>query len=80
MDKLHAIRHIFTDKGMMEGTTLSYTARMLRGEEPAPRTISEDGDDKDDHGAVRGPRVMAFVVLAATAGKAPTACRLSVFL
>ncbi|KAI0003199.1 hypothetical protein BJV74DRAFT_876167 [Russula compacta] len=68
MDKMHAIRCIFTDKGMMDGTTLSYTARMLRGEEPAPPANTlNDEDDTDDHGAVRGPKVMAFVVLAATA-------------
>ncbi|KAH9959507.1 hypothetical protein BJV74DRAFT_880099 [Russula compacta] len=68
---MHAIRCIFTDKGMMDGTTLSYTARMLCGEEPAPPANTlNDEDDMDDHGAVRGPKVMAFVVLAAIADSA----------
>jgi hypothetical protein len=71
MDKMHALRRVFTDKGMMTGTTLSFTEGMLNGEEPVPPPGAvENGDDsdRDDHGAVRGARVMAFVVLAETAG------------
>lgn len=74
MEKMHALRRIFVDKGLMKGTTLSHTEAVLRGdlEEPLPQPTStaqdEDDWDRDDHGTVRGPRVMAFVVLAVTAG------------
>ncbi|KAH9979641.1 hypothetical protein BJV74DRAFT_798277 [Russula compacta] len=50
------------------GHVPSEMVKMLCGEEPAPpANTSNDEDDTDDHGAVRGPKVMAFVVLAATA-------------
>jgi hypothetical protein len=73
MEKMHALQRVFANKGMMEGTTLSYTENVLRGnsEELVPSTSAveiEDDPDRDDHGAVRGPRVMAFIVLAGRAG------------
>jgi len=51
----------------MQGTTLSYTAMLLRGEEPQPFAITVD-PGRDDHGAVSGPRIMSSISLAATAG------------
>lgn len=67
-DKLTAARSIFTQKGMMQGSTLGYMTLSLRGEHPPPLpTIDDDGHD--DHGAVTGPRVMNTVKLAAAPGK-----------
>ncbi|KZP19656.1 hypothetical protein FIBSPDRAFT_911331 [Athelia psychrophila] len=64
-DKMCAARRHFASKGMMEGTTLSYTAMMLRGEEPQPPPVVPDGE-ADDHGAATGPKVVSSVELAAT--------------
>ena len=63
---------MFTQKGMLQGTTLAYTTMMLCGDclPPLP-VIQEEG--RDDHGAVTGPRVMNTVTLAVTAGELDTA-------
>jgi hypothetical protein len=63
LDKLGAARSYFAEKGMMQGTALTYTAMMLRGEEPHPQVIIEE-QDRDDHGAVTGPKVLSSVELA----------------
>ena len=43
---------------------------MLHGEEPTPpANVLEGEDETDNHGEAQGLRVMAFVVLMATAGK-----------
>ncbi|KDQ55767.1 hypothetical protein JAAARDRAFT_195586 [Jaapia argillacea MUCL 33604] len=67
MDKMNALRQVLTKKGLMEGTTLWFTERMMEGYEPVP---PEDGngvvDEDDDNGPVDGPRVMSFVRLAQT--------------
>lgn len=68
-DKMHAARREFASKGMMEGTTLSYTAMVLRGEEPQPPPALVPEGDRDDHGAATGPKVMSSVELAATHGE-----------
>lgn len=52
----------------MDGTTLSYTAMMLRGEQPQPPPVVVERET-DDHGAVAGPQVMSSVELAARHGK-----------
>jgi hypothetical protein len=67
LDKLVAARSQFTERGMMQGITLSYTAMLLGGEEPQPLAITSD-TDKDDHGAVTGPRVLSGIELTTTAG------------
>ena len=67
IDKMTAARYAFEEKGMLAGTTLSYTAMILDGGEPEPPPEIGD-DEEDDYGAVTGPRVMSTVVLAATAG------------
>lgn len=65
LDKLAAARAIFRDRGMMQGTTLTYTAMILRGEVPRPLVIPEDLlNTKDDHGAVNGPKVLSSIELA----------------
>lgn len=68
LDKLSAFRSISTARGMMQGSAVSYTAMVLRGERPQPLGIVED-EDRDDHGAVTGPKVLSSIELAAVAGK-----------
>lgn len=68
-DKLAAARSVFSQEGMMQGTTLAYTAMVLRGDCPPPLPTIEEDDQQDDHGAVTGPPVMNSVTLAATVGK-----------
>lgn len=67
LDKLAAARLIFRDRGMMQGTTVTYTAMILRGEIPLSRSsiIPEDlHNAKDDHGAVNGPKILSSIELA----------------
>ena len=78
-DKLTAARSRFAERGMMQGTTLSYTAMLLRGEEPQPFAITVD-PGRDDHGAVSGPKVMSSVSLAATAGMCASKYNYNLFL
>ena len=52
-NKLSAAQSIFTQAGMMQGTTLVYTTMVLRGDCPLPLPIIED-DLQDDHGALIG--------------------------
>lgn len=68
LDKLTAAKSVFTHRGMMQGSTLAYTILSLRGELPPPLpTIIEE--ERDDHGAVTGPRVMNSVKLAVCPGE-----------
>jgi hypothetical protein len=73
LDKLASARRIFSELGMMEGTTSSYTAKMLRGEQPQPRMLAEGRDDDDDGGPSPGPRSLSSIELARTAGMMPFA-------
>jgi hypothetical protein len=68
LDKLASAGHVFSQLGMMEGTTSWYTAMILRGGSPQPRTI-EVRDDDGDTGPVAGPKSMSSIELARTAGK-----------
>ena len=63
---------MFTQKGMLQGTTLAYTTMMLRGDRPPPLPVIQE-EGRDDHGAVTGPQVMNRVTLAVTAGELDTA-------
>ena len=63
LEKLTSAGQVFSRIGMMEGTTSSYTAMILRGELPQPK-VSED----DDMGPVHGPKSLSSVELACTAG------------
>ena len=68
LNKLMAPKSVFTNRGMMQGSTLAYTILSLRGEQPPPLpTIVEE--DHDDHRAVTGPRTMNSVKLAVCPGK-----------
>ena len=77
-DKLSAAQSIFTQAGMMQGTTLAYTATVLCGDCPPPLPIIKD-DLQDNHGALIGPSVMNTITLAATIGM-PFSLKLMVYL
>ncbi|KAH9032130.1 hypothetical protein EDB85DRAFT_2073967 [Lactarius pseudohatsudake] len=68
LDKMAATCHIFTSEGMMEGSTSSYTAMVLRGEQPQPLAdpTEDHNDDNEDHdlGPVSGPKVLSSIELA----------------
>jgi hypothetical protein len=68
LDKLAAARRVFTKLGMMEGSTSSYTAKVLRGERPQPLVDPAGDDDQDneehDLGPVSGPKVLSSIELA----------------
>jgi hypothetical protein len=70
LDKLLAARQVFTRLGMMDGTTSSHQAMLLRGEQPLPRAPIA-ADDNDDYGPVQGPKSLSSVELAHTPGASP---------
>ena len=64
LDKLAAVHGVFTQLGMMDGTTASYTAMILAGGKPQPRAILVVGtDDVDENGPAAGPKVLSSVKL-----------------
>jgi hypothetical protein len=74
LDKLAAARREFTSRGMMTGTTSSYTAGVLAGGQPqvaavqAAADVDADKEDiDDDDGVVHGPRSLSDIELAPTA-------------
>ncbi|KDQ49560.1 hypothetical protein JAAARDRAFT_186918 [Jaapia argillacea MUCL 33604] len=69
MDKMAAHRQMLTKKGLMVGSTLSFTELPMEGYEPEPLSDGEgEADDQDDdNGPVDGPKVMSFMELARTA-------------
>jgi hypothetical protein len=73
LDKMSFARRTFTERGMMSGSTSSYTAMLLRGEQPAvPLAVEanqELEDDSNDMGPTSGPRVLSSVQLACTPRK-----------
>jgi hypothetical protein len=61
-------RRTSAEQGMMAGTTSSYTAMLLRGEQPAvEETADQEDDDANDMGTTSGPKVLSSVQLACTA-------------
>ncbi|KAJ7163934.1 hypothetical protein C8R43DRAFT_1168740 [Mycena crocata] len=66
LDRLAALRSIFTSQGMMEGSTSSYAARMMRGELPSPPQAAAQHDDDDDGGDSPGPKALSSIELART--------------
>jgi hypothetical protein len=69
LDKLAAARRAHTELGMMDGTTASYAAMILRGEQPQPRVpAAVDEDEDDDNGPVSGPKSLSSVELARFVG------------
>jgi hypothetical protein len=63
LDKMSYARRAFTKLGMMIGSTSSYTAMLLRGEQPA---VPVEVDLEDDMGPTSGPKVLSSVQLAST--------------
>ncbi|KAI0245200.1 hypothetical protein BJV78DRAFT_1277494 [Lactifluus subvellereus] len=66
LDKLAAAQRAFTQLGMMDGTTASYTAMIREGGRPQPRAtlMADDGDEDDDSGPVAGSKALSSVELA----------------
>jgi hypothetical protein len=82
LDKLAAAYEVFSQLGMMEGTTASYTAMILHGELPQPK-VSEGGDDNgedDDIGLSPGPKSLSSIELARTPGLFPFSTSLKEYL
>jgi hypothetical protein len=73
LDKMAATCRVFTKRGMMEGSTSSYTAMVLRGKQPQPpaNSTEDQNDDNEDHdiGPVSGPKVLSSIELAKTPGE-----------
>ncbi|KAJ7800738.1 hypothetical protein B0H14DRAFT_3784803 [Mycena olivaceomarginata] len=69
LDKLAALKAVLTLRGMMTGTTSSYTRQVLAGEQPqviaAESTAPLDDEDNDD-GVVHGPKSLSDIQLAPT--------------
>ena len=68
LDKMSFARRAFAEWGMMAGTTSSYTAMLLRGEQPAEEEADDQEleDDLNDMGPVSGPKVLSSIELART--------------
>jgi hypothetical protein len=71
LDKMSFARRTFTERGMMSGSTSSYTAMLLRGEQPAVPVEANQEDDYEtnDMGPTSGPKVLSSVQLACTPRK-----------
>ena len=69
LDKMSFARRTFTERGMMSGSTTSYTAMLLRGEQPAVPVEANLEDDSNDMGPTSGPKVLSSVQLACTPSK-----------
>ena len=66
LDKMLFARRMFAEQGMMAGSTSSYTAMLLRGEQPAVGEAADQEDDSNDMGPTSGPKVLSSVELACT--------------
>ena len=65
LDKMSFARIAFTERGMMTGSTSSYTAMVLRGEQPAvPPAVAADLEG--DMGPTTGPKVLSSIQLASS--------------
>lgn len=76
LDKLASACRVFDRLGMMEGTTTSYTAMILRGRLPKPKALADDdnNNDDDDIVPVNGPKSMSSIELARIAGMLHLTC------
>jgi hypothetical protein len=66
MDKMAFAHRVFSEQGMMAGTTSSYTAMILRGEQPHVIEAADKEDEESDMGPASGPQVLCSVQLACT--------------
>lgn len=69
-DKLSALRSLFLDHGMLDGTALQYVAMEQRGEAPVPRFKNPTDNDTDfeDIGPATGPKTTSSISLSSTTG------------
>ncbi|KAJ6512460.1 hypothetical protein C8R45DRAFT_1206566 [Mycena sanguinolenta] len=65
LDRLAAIRTIFTRQGMLQGSTGLYALRIMRGELPQPPPAVANEED-DDGGDSPGPKSLSSIELAQT--------------
>ncbi|KAJ7441973.1 hypothetical protein B0H11DRAFT_2348854 [Mycena galericulata] len=70
LDRLAALRGIFTTQGMMQGSTSSYALQTIRGELPQPPAAAEEVVDDDDGGDTPGPKSLSSIELASTPQRA----------
>jgi hypothetical protein len=73
-DKLDALRHVFENRGMLEGTMSHYISEVMAGNPPMIRPYGQDNkesddDNDDDGGPLSGPTTLAQVTLAEVPGK-----------
>ncbi|KAJ6517770.1 hypothetical protein DFH09DRAFT_1251301 [Mycena vulgaris] len=70
LNKLAALKAILKLRGMMTGTTSSYTAAVLAGVQPqisaAAAAAPDDEDEDDDDAVVHGPKSLSDIELAPT--------------
>jgi hypothetical protein len=69
LDKLAALKAVLTLRGMMTGTTSSYTRQVLAGEQPqviAAESTAPLDDENNDDGVVHGPKSLSDIQLAPT--------------
>jgi hypothetical protein len=72
LEKIASARHEFAQRGMMTGTTSSYTAMVFAGYQPQVDAAAAAADDyDDDDGVVHGPRSLSDIELAPTPRKFP---------
>lgn len=79
LDKLAALKCAFKLRGMMTGTTSSYTAEVLAGGQPqmtAAAAVNDEDDEEGDDGIVHGPKSLSDIELAPTARTFPSNCHL----
>ncbi|KAJ7689175.1 hypothetical protein B0H17DRAFT_1296284 [Mycena rosella] len=71
LDKMHAAMGSFCARGMMVGTTSSYTAMVHGGAQPQPTVAAIiNGDDEDEDDVVtHGPKSLSLMELAHTAAR-----------
>ena len=69
MDKLAALRRMFTELGMMEGTTSAYMEMILLGGRPQPKAAATFTDEDNGSGPDPGPKSLSSIQLAHVAGK-----------
>ena len=69
-DKLHVARRDFTEQGMMDGSTSSYTVMIQAGGTPTIRVCEteEELHDDEDLGPASGPKVLSSIELAKRTG------------
>ncbi|KAJ7429538.1 hypothetical protein B0H11DRAFT_2405483 [Mycena galericulata] len=70
LDKLAAIRCVYKLRGMMTGTTSSYTMGVLAGAQPQMDVVAvhiDNNEDEGDDGVVHGPKSLSDIKLAPTA-------------